>query len=116
MRLEFCHFDSVDSALVTLVAQLAAAAILRLLEVVGGEKSVDDRDFLCGIEARNTVGDTLADIVEVRSLATNHTTQDDDSIVAAIEHHLMGAVDKLGSYGRIQKFSNDPRTHYACND
>ena len=44
--LEFRHLDSVDSALVTLVAQLATAAVLGLLQVVGGEETIDNRNLL----------------------------------------------------------------------
>ena len=93
--LELRHLDSVDSALVTLVAQLATAAVLGLLQVVGGEETIDNRNLLCGVEACDAIGNTLADVIEVRSLTTNHATQDDDSVVSAIENHLMSAVNQL---------------------
>ena len=97
--LELRHLDSVDSALVTLVAQLATAAVLGLLQVVGGEETIDNRNLLCCIEACDAIGNTLADVIEVRSLTTNHATQDDDSVVSAIENHLMSAVNQLEASG-----------------
>ena len=93
--LELRHLDSVDSALVTLVAQLATAAVLGLLQVVGGQETIDNRNLLCCVEACDAIGNTLADVIEVRSLTTNHATQDDDSVVSAIENHLMSAVNQL---------------------
>ena len=66
-----------------------------LLQVVGGEQTVDDGNLTLGVEACDAVGDSLADVVEVRRLAFDDTPEDDDGIVAAVQTHLVGAVDEL---------------------
>ena len=93
--LELRHLDSVDSALIALVAVLAAAAVERLLQVVGGEQAVDDRYLACCVEACDACRYALTDVVEVRCLAANHAAEDDYGVVAAVQNHLVSAVDKL---------------------
>ena len=83
-RLEFCHLDGHYRTLITLVAQAASTTILSLLQIVGGEQAIDYWDVTSGVEASNTIGHPLADIVEVGSLATNDASQNDDGIVADI--------------------------------
>ena len=72
--LELRHLDSVDSALIALVAVLATAAVERLLQVVGGEQAVDDRYLACCVEACDACRYALTDVVEVRSLAARMIT------------------------------------------
>ena len=74
--LELRHLYGVNGAFVALVAILAAATVESLLAVVGGEQAVDDRYLACGVETSDAVSNTLADIVEVRSLTANHATED----------------------------------------
>ena len=45
------------------------------------------------------MGDTLTDVVEVGCLATDNAAQHDDGIVAVVECHLTGTVDKFERTG-----------------
>ena len=93
--LEFSHFNSINSTFITLVAQFATATVLCLLQVVCSQESVNDRNLLCGIETGNSLGYSLADIIEVRSFTTNYASQDNNCVIAAIKYHLMCTIDKL---------------------
>ena len=97
--LELRHLDSIDSAFIALVAVLATAAVERLLQVVGGEQAVDDRYLACGVETSDAVSNTLADIVEVRSLTANHATEDNHGVVTTVENHLVCSVNQLEASG-----------------
>ena len=69
--LEFCHFDGINGTLAAFVAILATTAILGLVQVVGGEQSVDDGNVLVGVEAGYAVSNALADVVEVGRFAAD---------------------------------------------
>ena len=97
--LELSHFDGVNCALVPLVSEPSATAVLCLLQVVRGEQPVDDGDVLCGVEMRNAVGDPLADIVEVRCLSPDDASEDDDGIESVVLGHLLRSVDQLEAAG-----------------
>ena len=88
--LEFCHFDGINGAFVAFVAQFATAAVFGLLEVFGGEKSVDDGNLAGRIQAGNACGYSLTDVVEMGSLATDDTAKNDDGIIHASKCHLVG--------------------------
>ena len=97
--LELCHFDGDYGAFIALVTEAASAAVFGLLEVVGGKKTKHHGNSARRIQAGDTLGDTLTDIVEVGRLTTDNTSQDDHSIVAVVERHLVGTVDQLERAG-----------------
>ena len=84
LRLEFRHLDGIYGTLVPLVPEPSTTAVLCLLQVVCGEKTIDDGDVLCGVEVCNAVCDTLADVVEMRGFAPDDTSEDDDGVESVI--------------------------------
>ena len=77
----------------------AASPVLGLLQVVGGQEAIDYWYAAGGVETGYALGDALADVVEVGCLATDDGAEDDDSVVAVVECHLVGAVDELEGAG-----------------
>ena len=92
---ELRHLDGYHGTLAALVSQLTASAILRLFKVVGGQQTEHYGDSARGVQAGDTLGDTLTDVVEVRGLATDDAAEDDDGIVTIVERHLMRTVNQL---------------------
>ena len=97
--LELRHLYGVNGAFVAFVAILAAATVESLLAVVSGEQAVDDGYLTCGVETSDAVSNTLADIVEVRSLTANHATEDNHGVIASVENHLVCSVNQLEASG-----------------
>ena len=93
------HFDGCIGGLSTLVTQGTASAVESLLLVVGGEHAEDDRHLLCGIEIGAALCGIVADIVEVRRSATNHTANHDDSVEASYARQLGGSIGEFDCAG-----------------
>ena len=97
--LELGHLDGYYGTLVAFVAQTSTSTIHSLLHIFRGEQSVDYGDVASSIQTGYTCGDTLTDIVEVGRLATNDRAEDDDSIVAVVERHLVSTIDEFEGAG-----------------
>lgn len=69
--LEFCHLNGHHSAFIAFVTQASTTSVFGLLQVVGGEQTVNHGDIAGRIQACNAVGDAFADVVEMRRLAPN---------------------------------------------
>ena len=89
--LEVNHLDGCHCTFVALVAQASAGTVFGLLHVVGGNQTVNHRDVGCGIQVGDALGSTGAYIVEVRSVATNHTADGNHGIHLSALNHLCGA-------------------------
>ena len=88
--LEVNHLDGCHCTFVSLVAQASAGTVFGLLHVVGGNQTVNHRDVGCGIQVGDALGSTGAHIVEVRSVATNHTADGNHGIHLSAWNHLCG--------------------------
>lgn len=93
--LELCHQYGIGGTFAAFVSKPSAATLPCLLYVVGCQEAVDDRYVLRGVEVGDAIGDTLAYIVEMRSLATYDAAKDYDGIEAVVLAQLLRAVDEL---------------------
>ena len=62
----------------------AAATVFCLLKVIGGQKTVDNGYFALCVKSGYAICDTLTNVIEVWSLAANHSTQKDYGIISNI--------------------------------
>lgn len=99
MILELCHFYRNDSALITLVTMFPSCTVLGLLQVIGRKQTIYNGNITSGVHTGYTLGNTLTDIVEMGCLTTNHTTQDDNSVISVVKCHLVSAIDQLERAG-----------------
>ena len=95
----FCHLDGCDGTFVAFVAKHTAAALLGLLECVAGKQAVDDGNLSFAIQVGKTLRDTLADVIEVRCVATNDASDGYDDINEARADEACGAINQLEASG-----------------
>lgn len=95
------HLYRSNGELCAFVADATACAIQGLLMRIDREDTVDNGHIFGGVEVRQTLGCPLADVVEVRRVATDDTAQNDDSIDMAIVHHLRRAKDEFKTTGDL---------------
>src|SRR5690606_38924042 len=86
-RLEIQHLNRRQRRLFSLVPMLAAGAVFGLLDVVGGEHAEDHRFARDQVCLGDAVGYGLADIIEVRCLALDHTSEANDGVDISLARH-----------------------------
>ena len=59
------------------------------------QQTVDDRDILCGVEPCDAVGDSLADVREMRCLTLDDAAKDYHGVETIVLAHLLCTVDEL---------------------
>ena len=91
---EINHLDGCHSTFVAFVSQLSSAAVFCLLHVVGSNQTVDNGNVLSGIKPGESRGSTLTDVIEVRSVTSNHTTDGNYGIEWQLRH-LLCTIDEF---------------------
>src|SRR5690606_33863593 len=86
-RLEIQHLNRRQRCLFSLVPMLAAGAVFGLLDVVGGGHAEDHRFARDQVCLGDAVGYGLADIIEVRCLALDHTSEANDGVDISFARH-----------------------------
>lgn len=93
--LELSHFDGIDSTFIAFVTQSASATILGLLQVIGGQQTINDGYAARGVKACDAGSYSLADVIKVGCFSTNDTAENNDGIVTVVERHLVSPVDEF---------------------
>ena len=116
---EVGHLDGGDGTFYSLVTQTSAATVERLLTVVDGKHGEDDR-HMCritmrpclqtGIEQRNALRDRLAYVVEMRRIAPDNATDNDDSRKTVAGESVVLANESRRRIGELH------RTGYVLDD
>src|SRR5687768_11254325 len=78
---EIGHLQGGEGGVPPLVAVIATGACLRLFGRVSGEKPESDRHIIVRARLRQTARGFTGDVVEVRRLAANHRSDDNERIV-----------------------------------
>ena len=97
--LELCHLDGYYGALVAFVAQTSTCTVHCLLHILCSQQSEDNGNVVGGIQASDTLRNTLTDVVKVRRFTTDNTSQHDNCIVTIVQCHLTGSVNQLERTG-----------------
>ena len=77
------HLDGDTCGLFSLVPLTASGTIQRLFDVVGRQHAEGHRDLRVAHHVADSIGDAVADVVEVRGATANHRAKHHDGIVAA---------------------------------
>ena len=94
------HLDGSYGTFVTFVSVFSATTVEGLLEVFGGDESVDHGLGLFGVQTSESVGGALTDIVEVGRIATNDASDGYDGIDLLLRQ-LGGAIDEFETAGHV---------------
>lgn len=94
-KLKVHHFYGSNGAFIALVSKSSTCAFFGLLHIVGCKKSVDNRNLALGIELSQSLSCASADVVEVRSVASNNAAYGDNGVELSALAHLLSTVDKF---------------------
>ena len=85
---EVRHLDGRDDGIVALVSDLAASALQRLLQRVGGDDAEDDGHAAILASASDAPSCLAGHVVEVERLSSDHRPQADHRVIAAALRHV----------------------------